>query len=131
MTKTLFASFIGLLCFFTACKNGKTASGPDSMTQKNLDGSRTVSKAFETGDASMIDSVVASDFIDHTDHGDVGRDSLKAMIVTMHKEFPDMKMETIKELADSDHVFTLMRFTGTSNGTMGMPKGPYDMHTIE
>jgi predicted SnoaL-like aldol condensation-catalyzing enzyme len=68
---------------------------------------------------------------DHTDHGDMGRDSLKAMISMMHKEFPDMKSELIKELGDDDYVFSLMRFTGTSNGQMGMPKGPYDMHTVQ
>ncbi len=42
-----------------------------------------------------------------------------------------MKMEMIKEMADDDYVFSLMRYTGTSNGQMGMPKGPYDMKTME
>ena len=133
MTKTLFTVFACLLFIFTACKNdNKIASSADtSMAQKNLEASHIVNKAFETGDASMIDSAVASDFVDHSERGDVGRDSLKAMITSMKKEFPDMKMETIKELADNDYVFTMMRFTGTSNGAMGMPKGPYDMHAIQ
>ena len=48
-----------------------------------------------------------------------------------HKEFPDMKMEVIKEMADDDYVFSWMRYTGTSDGSMGMPKGPYDMTAIE
>ena len=135
MRKILFLFSTGLLCFFTACNNDKVASGTsttdNSVTQKNLDASRIVSKAFETGDISMIDSAVASDFVDHSERGDIGRDSLKAMIVSMHKELPDMKMETMKELGDNDYVFTQMHFSGTSNGTMGMPKGPYDMHEIE
>ncbi len=79
----------------------------------------------------MIDSVVASDFVDHTDRGDMGRDSLKAMITSVRQAFPDMKTEIIKEMADNDYVFTLMRITGTSSGAMGMPKGPYDMHAIQ
>jgi predicted SnoaL-like aldol condensation-catalyzing enzyme len=90
-----------------------------------------VNKAFETGDASGVDSVVASDFIDHTDHGDVkGRDSLKAMINMVHTNFKDMKMELVREMANDDYVYSQMRFTGTGDGKM-MPPGPYDMHVIE
>ena len=37
----------------------------------------------------------------------------------------------MKEVGDEEYVFTLMRFTGTSNGNMGMPKGPYDFHSLE
>ena len=48
----------------------------------------------------------------------------------MHKNPHDMKMEAIRELADDDYVFQWMRYTGTSDGSMG-PKGPYDMHVVE
>ena len=99
--------------------------------KKNLDASHVVSKAFGTGDVSGIDAVVASDFVDHTDKGDMGRDSLKAMITMMHSMNKDMKMETIKEFADDDYVFSWMRYSGTSDGSMGMPKGPYDMTAVE
>ena len=45
--------------------------------QKNLAASNVITKAFQTGDVSGIDSVVADDFVDHTDRGDkIGRDSL-------------------------------------------------------
>jgi predicted SnoaL-like aldol condensation-catalyzing enzyme len=123
-----------LLCGFISCNNEKTATETkeeNSAVKKNLESSHIVSKAFDTGDPSMIDSAVASDFVDHTDRGDMNRDSLKAMISMMRKTFPDMKMELIKELADNDYVFSLMRFTGTSEGQMGMPKGPYDMQAIQ
>jgi predicted SnoaL-like aldol condensation-catalyzing enzyme len=136
MRKIFFVLSAGLFCFFTACNSdtktaSSTSSTDNSMTQKNLDASHIVTKAFETGDASMIDSAIASDFVGHTERGDMGRDSLKAMIVSMHKEFPDMKMETTKELGDNDYVFTLIHNSGTSNGTMGMPKGPFDLHSME
>ena len=133
MFKILFVVFAGLLCFFTSCNSDtKVSSSTDnSMVQKNLESSHIVNKAFETGDHSMIDSAVASDFVDHSEHGDMGRDSLKAMITMVHKAMPDVKMEVIKELADNDYVFTLMHFTGTCNGSMGMPKGPVDMHQIQ
>ena len=136
---SLFA--ISLLFVCLSCNNEKTEKPAadnmssekkdNSMTEKNLAASRTINNAFATGDISKIDDAVASDFIDHTDQGVKNRDSLKVMIPMMHKEFPDMKMEVVKELADNEYVFSLMRWTGTSNGQMGMPKGPYDMKAIE
>ena len=121
-----------LLFFFTSCNSDKKAepTKDNSKAQKNLDASHVVDKAFETGDVGGIDSVVASDFVDHTERGDKNRDSLKAMVKMVHATNKDMKMDIIKELADDDYVFSLMHFTGTSDGTM-MPAGPYDMHAIE
>ncbi len=40
-------------------------------------------------------------------------------------------MEVIKELADDDYVMSWMKFSGTSDGSMGMPKGPFNMEAIE
>lgn len=115
----------------TAADNMSAEKKDNSMAEKNLAASHIINEAFRTGDISKIDEVVASDFVDHTDQGDKNRDSLKVMIPMMHKEFADMKMEVVKELADNEYVFSLMRWTGTSNGQMGMPKGPYDMKAIE
>ena len=103
----------------------------NSMAEKNLAASHIVNEAFRTGDISKIDDAVASDFVDHTDRGDMNRDSLKAMITMTNREFPDMKMEQMKDMADGDLVFSQMRLTGTSKGDMGMPPGPYDMHAIQ
>jgi len=100
------------------------------MAEKNLAASRLVNKAFESGDVTLIDSAVAADFVDHTDQGDKNRDSLKAVITVLKKHFPDMKLEVIKEVADDDYVFSLVRYTGTSDGSMDMPKGPYDMRIL-
>jgi predicted SnoaL-like aldol condensation-catalyzing enzyme len=99
--------------------------------QKNLEAMNIVNKAFETGDTSRIDEVFAKDFIDHTEFGETGIDSLRKMIITMHKEFPDMKSEVIKEMADEEYVFALMKFSGISNGQMGMPKGPFQMQSVQ
>jgi len=132
MKKLLFAASAGLYCLIISCndKAPVVESDNNSKTSKNLEASRTVTKAFESGDVSAIDSVVAANFVDHTDRGDVGRDSLKAGIKMVHASNKDMKMEVIKELADDDFVFTWMRFTGTSDGTM-MPAGPYNMTAIQ
>jgi predicted SnoaL-like aldol condensation-catalyzing enzyme len=128
---SLFAAGILFCCI--SCNNEKTAgeSKDNSKAEKNLAASRIVTKAFDTGDPSMIDSAVASDFVDHTDRGDMGRDSLKAMIVAWKADSKDSKTEVIKELADDEYVFSWMRFTGTTSGTMGMPAGPYNMTSIE
>jgi predicted SnoaL-like aldol condensation-catalyzing enzyme len=131
----------GTFLFFASCNEKTEKTTGDSMgtekkenpvVEKNIAISHAVSKAFETGDVSALDSIVADDFLDHTDRGDkVGRDSLKAMISFVHNNFKDMKMETLNEVADNDYVYSRMRFTGTTDGTMGMPKGPYDMQVIE
>ncbi len=136
MKKILLAVSAGLVCFCYSCTNKPATSTETAATnlqaQKNLEVNHTVSKAFETGDVSGLDSVISADFVDHTDRGDKkGVDSLKAMVNFVHANFKDMKMETIKEVADDDYVFSWMRYTGTSDGTMGMPKGPYDWNVIE
>ncbi|HEY6062454.1 MAG TPA: ester cyclase [Chitinophagaceae bacterium] len=131
--KKLFIIFsAGCICLLSSCTSKKEAGdGMSDKAKKNLAASHIVNDAFMTGDVSKIDDAVAADFVDHTDMGDKGRDSLKAMITTMKKTMADMKMKMIKEVADDDYVFSEMEFTGTSNGEMGMPKGPYDMHGIE
>ena len=82
-------------CLFLFCMSCNNKAGDDKMgggkmsdqAEKNIAASHVVSDAFQSGDISKIDSVVASDFVDHTERGDMGRDSLKAMItaiVTLH-----------------------------------------------
>lgn len=128
-TLVTFACVVFVLAGCNSNKKADTTKG-NSMTQKNLDASHVVDKAFETGDPAGIDDVVATDFVDHTEKGDVNRDSLKAMIKMVHATNKDMKMDMIRELADDDYVFSLMRFRGTSDGSM-MPAGPYDMQAME
>lgn len=118
------------LLFLSSCNGDKSGStGTSSMTQKNLDASHTVIKAFETGDVNGIDSAVASDFVDHTEMGDKNRDSLKALIKMLHEDSDNAKIEIVKELADDDYVFLLLRFTGTSKGKT-RPAGTYDMRSV-
>jgi predicted SnoaL-like aldol condensation-catalyzing enzyme len=133
MKKILSLFAAGLLFCCISCKDEKTAgeAKDNSKAEKNLAASRIVTKAFDSGDPGMVDSVVASDFVDHTEKGDKNRDTLKAMIVAWKADSKDSKTEVIKELADDDYVFSWMRFTGTSSGTLGMPAGPYNMTSIE
>jgi predicted SnoaL-like aldol condensation-catalyzing enzyme len=129
-----FCLLLAAVCIIYSCTqtNSSTTSASSTTAQRNLDASRVINNAFETGDVSKIDSVVAADFVDHTDHGDVkGRDSLKAMIQMIKNNLKDIKMEVMSETADSNgKVFTQMHFTGNSDGKM-MPPGHIDMHEIE
>ncbi|MBL0068046.1 MAG: nuclear transport factor 2 family protein [Chitinophagaceae bacterium] len=133
MKKSLFILTAGTIIFFTSCSSKKEekSNGISDKAKANIAASHVVSDAFMTGDLSKIDSVVSSDFVDHTDKGDMGRDSLKAMITLMHAKIKDQKMETIKDLADDEYVFSWIRYTGTSDGSLGMPAGPYDMTAME
>jgi len=133
MKKILFLLSAAVCCFLFACNEKSSGSGAMSdAARKNLDAFHIVSDAFMSGDVSKIDSVVATDFVDHTESGDKNRDSLKAMITMMHKSETGMKSEIKKELADDEYVMGWMRWTGTSDGSMpGMPAGPYDMSGME
>ena len=53
------------------------------------------------------------------------------MVNFVHANFKDMKMEKIRDAADGDYVYSWMTYSGTSDGNMGMPKGPYKMSVIE
>ena len=65
-----------------------TTDNSKAEGQKNIAASDAVMNAFQTGDASGLDSVIADDFVDHTDRGDKkGRDSLKAMVKFVHTNF--------------------------------------------
>jgi predicted SnoaL-like aldol condensation-catalyzing enzyme len=133
MKKTPFAAFAALICFLISCSSKDATGGKLSgKAQKNLDAYHIVADAFMSGDASKIDDAVAGDFIDHSEKGDVaGRDSLKSMIKWMHASNKDMKSQTVKEFADDDYVFSWMTYSGTSDGTGGMPNGPYTMNSLE
>ncbi len=135
MKKILVAAFAGLACLFTSCNEtaeSAKSSNESGLAQKNLAANSLIMKAFQTGDTSGIDGVVSPDFIDHTDRGDMkGTDSLKAMIKWAQTNMKDMKAETIRDLADDEYVFSWVRYTGTSDGSMGMPAGPYDMKSME
>jgi predicted SnoaL-like aldol condensation-catalyzing enzyme len=132
MKKFLFILSAGAICFFVSCNNEKKEEGGTSdAAKKNIDAFNTVSDAFKSGDVSKIDSVVASDFVDHSGmHGDGNRDSLKAMVTMMSMD-KTAKSETKLELANDDYVAGWLHMTGSSDGSMGPKGAPYDMSTIE
>jgi predicted SnoaL-like aldol condensation-catalyzing enzyme len=133
MRKVFFSVVMITTCCLVACNDNKTeGTKTDDTEQKNIEASKRIADAFETGNTAAIDSFIADDFVDHTDRGDMkGRDSLKAMVKMVRENFKDMKAETLSVTAENDHVFHWLKYTGTSDGKMGMPPGPFTMHTIE
>lgn len=133
--KKMFFAVLAASFFLASCNQTKVAGEKtdNPSVQKNLDADHAISKAFETGDVSKLDEVVAADVLDHSDMGDKkGIDSLKAMIKWMHDNLKDMKMETKREWADDEYVATWERYYGSNpDGAGGMPKGPYDMQGVE
>jgi predicted SnoaL-like aldol condensation-catalyzing enzyme len=136
MKKLVLTGCAGLICFLISCNDtAKVASehAEASQAEKNMQADEAVSNAFKTGDMKVLDSVIADDFVDHTERGDKkGRDSLKSMIAYVRSNFEGMKMDVISRAANDNYVFTVMRFTGNNPVAMeGMPAGPYDMKALE
>ena len=131
MKKVFIPACAAILVYLTSCTQTASTSGESSTEKTNLAADSVISAAFRTGDASKVDSVVAADFVNHTDQGDKNRDSLKVMIKMVHDSFPGMKMNMVNQASNGDYVYSWMNFTGNSNGEMGIPKGPYDWHIIQ
>jgi hypothetical protein len=53
------------------------------------------------------------------------------MITMMHQKDPNASMDPVAEFANDDYAICWYHMKGTSDGSMGMPAGPYDMHSIE
>ncbi len=133
MKKILFALTMLLCIFGISCNNSGSHVSP--ATQKNLDASKAIGKAFETKDFSKIGDYIAEDCIDHSgDSGDIkGLAAMKAQFEKWSAGSENTKAEIIKELADDEYVMSWMRFTGTDKtGAMGVKPGEkYDMKAIE
>jgi len=137
MRKNSLAALAGMFLVLTSCNNSadtKMASANDSsQTEKNIHASQVIWSAFETGDANKLDSVVAPDFLDHTDMGDKkGIDSLKSVVHWLHTNIQNMKMERKKQWADDEYTNEWVHYTGDMPVAMGgMPAGHFDIKAIE
>ncbi|MCW3111064.1 MAG: SnoaL-like polyketide cyclase [Segetibacter sp.] len=118
-TFSLFAMVIALF----AC-NGK--GGNDNDKQKELlDANRQVQRAIETGDTVILHKYIADDAIDHgggPNGADAKGEEIVKMLAGVHNDIDNLKFETIQEAANDDHIFSMVRMTGTTNKAVwGMP----------
>lgn len=131
MKKLLVVVAIGIII---SCndKNSNNSSNANTAAQQNLEAAHNIGKAFETGDTSLISKAVDADFVDHKDNGDIkGIDSLKTFVLASHDHIKNLKMETIKELADDEYVISWIQFSGTGDGQGGTLQGDFNIRGVE
>lgn len=128
MKKILWIIQLAVIFFAISCKNESTTSTTKEPS-KNEAAVQEAYKAFETGDVSKMDSLLAPDCIDHNG-GPMGkeikgRDGIKQMFTTMHNSMSDMKMTSDVMSSEGDYVFAWVHMTGTTTAnpdpTLGMP----------
>lgn len=80
-------------------------------------------KAIAGGDTTMVDSLIAPNFVEHQTFPGLppDRNGLVAFIKQWHRAFPDLKIETHDMIADSNEVWVHSTMSGTMTGPlMGM-----------
>lgn len=117
MKKLFFPFIIAAACSAMVSCGGKPG-GMSDKAKKNSEVNQAIMKAYEAGDFSKMKDYLAADAIDHGgESGDVkGADNIIAEMKKYHEMMPDMKGETIREMADDDYVITWAKMTGTMNG---------------
>ena len=93
------------------------------MSEENKAIARRFVDVFRTGDVSVLDELLSSDFVDHNPFPDQapGPEGMKELISMMKGVFPDMVVSTEDMGAEGDKVVT--RWTGS--GTHRHRNRPY------
>jgi predicted ester cyclase len=83
---------------------------------------RIIEDAFSTGDLSLIDEFVASDFIEHQRGVRSGAEGLKGLIQMLRSWFPDLTLTVVELVEQGNKVWGRNIARGTHLGTvMGKP----------
>jgi len=124
--------------FLIACNNSPsatTAANSGTQNDVNMANNLKVYKAIETGDVSPIDTLIASDAIDHDGPNGTevkGRDSILKMLSEMHNHVKDLKIDVITSATNGDYIFALVHVTGTTaDSSMGMPGKSIDEKGVD
>ena len=111
------------------------SGGMSATAKKNKEVNDAITKAYEAGDFSKMGDYIAADAVDHAgQNGDVkGLDNIVAEMKKYHEQMPDMKSETVRELADDEYVMTWSKVSGTAKTDgMGMKAGQkMDMTSVD
>jgi len=136
--KKILSGLSVIVFFLISCDHSASTTPADntgSQNDVNIANNLKVYKAIETGDVSAIDTLIASDAIDHDGpHGtDIkGRDSIVKMLGDMHNQVKDLKIDVISSAANGDYIFTLVHVTGTTaDSSMGMPGKSIDEKAVD
>lgn len=112
---------------------GSAMAGSAAAAEKPLTGKDLADKYIKCGEdinAGKMDdfkaNCVEADYVAHeADEGDMkGTDQLVGMFASMHKAFPDMKMQPQLVLVNGRNIFAVDLSTGTNSGPLAMPGMP-------
>lgn len=83
---------------------------------------RTFEEAFNRGDLTIIDEVVASDGFDHQHPNEPSfAQHLKKVVIAMRTAFPDLHFEVTEIIGEGDWVACYSVMTGTNTGELRRP----------
>ena len=94
------------------------------MSEENKTLARTFYERVNAGDLSVVDELVADDFVDHEEFPGIPptKDGVAQFFAMTRSAFPDMQFEAREVLGDDDLVNARFVFTGTQQGEfMGVP----------
>lgn len=77
---------------------------------------RFVEEGFNRGDTSVVDEVVAEDFVYHDPSLPSGREGVKQVMQMFRSAFPDGRLTIESLIAEGDRVVARHTFTGTHDG---------------
>src|SRR5688572_14454149 len=93
-----------------------TATGNSDKQKEMMESNRAVQRAIETGDSVTLRKYITAESIDHgggPNGEDIKGDDIVRMLSSIHNDIDNLKFETLQEAANEDHVFALVRLTGT------------------
>jgi predicted SnoaL-like aldol condensation-catalyzing enzyme len=127
-----------LVFLLASCKSsttGTTASNTSDQNETNIANNAKIYKAIETGDVSAIDTLIATDAVDHDGPNGTeikGRDSIVKMLGQIHNQVKDLKTDVITSAGNGDYVFSLVHITGTPvDSSMGMGGKNLDVRFVD
>lgn len=87
--------------------------------EQNKDVVRRFVFASDRLDFTVIDEIVADDYVDHVPGTANGREHLKTYLTGLADAFPDMRREIVQIIADGDLVATVNRVSGVQKRDFG------------
>jgi steroid delta-isomerase-like uncharacterized protein len=96
----------------------------DNYQERNKKLARKVFEDVQTeGNVALIEELVTRDYVGHTPLGDIhGPQGARQFDATLHKAFPDLKIEVESQIAEGDRVATRWTCRATHQGEFqGIP----------
>ncbi len=136
--KQILSGLSVLIFFWVSCKSSTSntaATSSNTQNEANIANNAKIYKAIETGNVGSIDTLIATDAVDHDGPNGTdikGRDSIVKMLGDMHSHIKDLKADVITSAGNGDYVFSLVHISGTpTDSSMGMPGKSFDVRAVD